>query len=255
MSNASSYADFLYNVVVAAGVNHDKTRQWVANVIDYRDKDTQPATVTISGTSVTGHEAQYGSVGGNSANEVFTSIGQLLCVPRGSKSELDDPACIPELKRSLAVDFPEILDAVMVNSPFAPTMAANPWREPGRVNVNTCDEEVWKAVVGANVANPYSPAQSAGDLLTNLALVFSSNPDRPYTAVNLARANRLANIATTRSNVFAVWVTVEITDSATPDQKTFRRAFAIVDRSIPVGYCPGVNLNARDTLRVVRYLE
>jgi hypothetical protein len=55
--------------------------------------------------------------------------------------------------------------------------------------------------------------------------------------------------------VFAVWVTVEITDSAAPDQKAYRRAFAIVDRSIPVGYCPGVNLNARDTLRLVRYLE
>jgi hypothetical protein len=46
-----------------------------------------------------------------------------------------------------------------------------------------------------------------------------------------------------------------MTDSALPEQKTYRRLFAIVDRSIPVGYCPGVNLNARDTLRLVRYLE
>jgi hypothetical protein len=255
MANAATYADWLYNVIVAAGVNHEKSRQWVANVIDYRDKDALPATVTISGTSVTGNEAsQYTSLGGNAASEMFTSIGQLLCVPRGSQQDLADPQCPPELKRSLAVDFPVILDAVMVASPFAMTVAANPWREPGRVNVNTCDDDVWKAVLGGTTANPYAPAQSTGNMLTNASLLFS-DPERTFTSVNVARANRLANIATTRSNVFGAWVTVEITDSAAPDQKAYRRAFAIVDRSIPVGYCPGVNLNARDTLRLVRYLE
>jgi hypothetical protein len=29
----------------------------------------------------------------------------------------------------------------------------------------------------------------------------------------------------------------------------------MVDRSIPVGYCPGVNLNARDAVRLIRYLD
>jgi hypothetical protein len=56
--------------------------------------------------------------------------------------------------------------------------------------------------------------------------------------------------------VFAVWITVEMADSAALDEpKQYRRLFAIVDRSIPVGYSPGVNLNARDTVRLVRYLD
>ena len=256
MTNQAAYADSLYNLIVALGVNDDKTRQWVANVIDYRDKDNQAATVTISGTAVTGYETGLG----NSADERFTSIGELLRVPRGSKADIEpppaSPPCPPELKRSLAVDYPVILDAVMVTSPFALTVAANPWREPGRVNVNTCDNDVWQALLGGSApANPYSPGTSTGDILTDSGLIFAGNAERPFTAVNVARANRLGNIGTTRSNVFAVWVTVEITDSSAPDQKTYRRAFAIVDRSIPVGYCPGVNLNARDTLRLVRYLE
>lgn len=253
MTNPTTYADFLYNLVVVLGVTSTNTRQWVANVIDYRDNDpmSQGTTLTISGTSVTGYETGLG----NPADERFKSIGELLRVPQGSKSDIEDPEN-HQAKRSLAVDYPVILDAVMVSSPFATTLAANPWREPGRVNVNTCDDDVWKAVLRESQSNPFSPpAQSTGDILTNQSLVFSST-NRFYTEVNLSRVNRLANIATPRSNVFAVWVTVEITDTGSPDQpKTYGRLFAIVDRSIPVGYSPGMNLNARDTLRLVRYLD
>jgi hypothetical protein len=259
----------LLAVALAVGApNETATVQWAANVVEFRDKDTTTTTFT-TGTNyagiaiptpitVTGHEdAEYGRLGGNPTNERFTSIGQLLCVPRGSQAELSDTACPPELKRSLAVDRPAILDAVTVDSRFSATVAANPWREPGRVNVNTSDAAVWKAVLGESSApqNPFPPAPSTGQVLINTNLVFTGTADRPYTAVNLTRANRLANIATTRSNVFAVWVTVEITDSTAPDAKAYRRLFAIVDRSIPVGFRPGVNLNARDTLRLVRYLE
>ncbi len=255
--NPTAYADFLHSLIVTLGVNDEKTRQWVANVIDYRDRDTQPSTVTISGTSVTGHETGLG----NPNDERFKSVGELLWVPRGSQQDLADPSCPPDLKRSLVVDHPVILDAIMVTSPFTATVAANPWREPGRVNVNTCDKDAWEAVLGGSSvpAIPVSPAQSTSDLLTNSGLLFSGNADRPFTAGlqsdNRERADRLANIATPRSNVFTVWVTVEITDSLAPDQKTCRRLFAIVDRSIPVGCRPGVNLNARDTLRLVRYLD
>lgn len=263
-----AYFHQLLAVVLAAGApSGTAAAQWVANVIDFRDVDTTLMTGTTktnyAGVSVTpavivsGTEAElaHGSAGGNLGQ--FTSTGQLLCVPQGSPKKLADPTLDPEEKktllRSLAVDYPVILDAVTVASPFTLTVNANPWREPGRVNVNTSGTAVWQAVLGEGAGNPYTAAQTAGAILTD-GFIFS-DAEKPYTAVRTGRANRLANIATTRSNVFAVWVTVKITDSDPAVPETYRRLFAIVDRSIPVGYQPGVNLNARDTLRLVRYLE
>jgi hypothetical protein len=70
------------------------------------------------------------------------------------------------------------------------------------------------------------------------------------------RANRLANTATIRSQVFAVWITVRITDdSPNAPSPVTKRMFAIIDRSIPAGYAPGQDLNVRDTIRLKRYLD
>jgi hypothetical protein len=71
-----------------------------------------------------------------------------------------------------------------------------------------------------------------------------------------AQAIRLANTATVQSNVFAVWITVRITDdSPNAPSPVTRRLFAIVDRSIPVGYSPNLDLNVRETIRLKRYLD
>lgn len=77
------------------------------------------------------------------------------------------------------------------------------------------------------------------------------NPFFPY-----AQAIRLANTATIRSQVFGVWITVRITDDSTnaPSPVT-KRLFAIIDRSIPVGYQPNQDLNVRDTIKLKRYLD
>jgi hypothetical protein len=64
----------------------------------------------------------------------------------------------------------------------------------------------------------------------------------------------LSNVGTVRSHVFAVWITVKTENTMTGDIRT-RRLFAIVDRSIPVGYRPGVNVNVPDTIRLKRYLD
>ena len=75
-------------------------------------------------------------------------------------------------------------------------------------------------------------------------------------ALTYSTAIRLANVATIRSNVFAVWVTLKTIDrSANAAPPTYHRTFAIVDRSIPVGYNAGETLNARDTIRLQRFLE
>lgn len=71
-----------------------------------------------------------------------------------------------------------------------------------------------------------------------------------------SQAIRLANTATIRSQVFAIWITVQITDDSPNGPPPFtKRLFAIVDRSIPVGYLPGQDLNARDCIKIKRYLD
>ena len=76
----------------------------------------------------------------------------------------------------------------------------------------------------------------------------------PYFA--LARAIRLSNTATVRSNVFAVWITVRVTDdSPNAPSPVTKRLFAIIDRSIPVGYTHNRDLNVRDTIKLKRYLD
>jgi hypothetical protein len=76
----------------------------------------------------------------------------------------------------------------------------------------------------------------------------------PYFSYFLA--SRLSNTATIRSQVFAVWVSVRITDdSPNAPPPITKRMFAIIDRSIPVGYSPGENLNVSDCIRLKRYLD
>lgn len=271
-------------VVIAAGVSDEKIAQWAANVVEFRDVQNVPLSFDVpafvaaavpidrdppppSVSSVTGNEAaEFTSLGGNATDEKFISVGQLLCVPRGSQQELSDPNRTEfekqKLRRSLAADYPQILNCMAVKSPFTNTIKENPWREPGRVNVNTSGTAVWRETVGDAVNNPFITVKAAGEMLAH-ELCFNPVPaenasfmsDRDYTLVNTDRANRLANIATTRSNVFAVWITVEASDSAEASQKTYHRLFAVIDRSIPVGYLPGEDLNARDTVRLLRYLD
>jgi hypothetical protein len=111
-----------------------------------------------------------------------------------------------------------------------------------------------------------SPAKSTSQLLS-----LSGSPAQPMAVeaftsgtglhprdknpfLAYATAIRLANTATIRSHVFAVWITLETTDSG-DGSTTCHRLFAIVDRSIPVGFREGENLNVRDTIRLRRFLE
>ena len=68
-------------------------------------------------------------------------------------------------------------------------------------------------------------------------------------------ASRLANTATVRSNLFAVWVTLRESIQNDPDSVKYHRAFYIIDRSIPVGFEAGEDHNVKDTIRLRRIIE
>jgi len=186
-----------------------------------------------------------------------------------------------------------LLDSVVASEEICTTQLPR-WREPGRINVNTIvsntgntlavlDDAVWQMVVGPaapfvnNGQNPFASTGAQADpdgappstsLTTLLALgdaggkVFiepkaNVTPPRAESEfLRYATAIRLSNVATTRSSVFAVWITLKTTDSSPgASGPSYRRLFAIVDRSIPVGYSRGETLNSRDTIRLQRFLD
>jgi hypothetical protein len=86
--------------------------------------------------------------------------------------------------------------------------------------------------------------------------LFKGDALKGITSVDYSIANRLGNGATVRSHVFAIWITVQITNSsATDETPSCHRLFAIVDRSIPVTYAEGQNNNVRDMIRLQRFLN
>jgi hypothetical protein len=71
----------------------------------------------------------------------------------------------------------------------------------------------------------------------------------------LYTATRLANTTTPRSNLFAIWITLREKIDNDPDSVRYRRGFYIVDRSIPVGFSEGQDLNVWDAVRLRRIIE
>jgi hypothetical protein len=243
-----------------------ETAQWVANVAEFRDAlsaaPSAPQPLTIGGHTVTGIKPSDLQAAGGAwvGTAGFVSSGELAGIPRGNKTQIeaildgDQPGPLVSLVESR----PAIFEAVMVPSRFTATIAQDPNREPGRVNVNTCSVAIWEAVCGLNPPpRPDRPMRMLWEVLRPTA--FRGNPAFPAPDIRgLDRdfANRLASVATVRSNVFAVWISLEIVNSAVAaGPPTCHRLFAIVDRSIPVEYLAGENKDVRQTVRLVRFLN
>ena len=259
-----AYFRELLATIVAAGAPAARAAQWAANVVEFQDTDANSGTYTPpAGPPVRGVEPPADGTYGTWNTGRFESAGELLGVHAENQADFDNAKAMNLPLPSLAADHRRILEVTGVPSRYASTVTAtaggrtfNRWREPGRVNVNTCDQRVWEAVVGPG-PNPFrtTPARSMGDILLDTPGVFPG-PGADTKTLNRPLANRLATIATCRSHVFAVWITLELVD---PDIRggspSLHRLFAIVDRSVPAGFALGQDLNARDTVRLLRYLE
>jgi hypothetical protein len=185
-----------------------------------------------------------------------------------------------------AVGFARVVSSVSqdVYPAGAPQIAM--WRDPGRMNINTMpmepsasalanyrNQRVWRAMFGSGsvgVGSGYiidigdTQTPFGGDVKEVHELLSLDGANELYLdggiqaglhpALAYRTAIKLGNVATTRSNVFAVWITLRIRNTQT-DAKTYHRLFAIVDRSVPVAFAPGQDLNSANTIRLKRYLD
>jgi hypothetical protein len=124
--------------------------------------------------------------------------------------------------------------------------------------------------------------RSSPNALTNPRPLFHSKSTAQYNDTDrnpffhYQGLQRLANLTTTRSNVYAVWITVgyfEVTpwgsvDDGHPDGMQLgrevgldsgdikrHRAFYMIDRSLPVGFVRGQDLNAEKAIITRRFIE
>jgi len=131
--------------------------------------------------------------------------------------------------------------------------------------------------VDATLLRNEDPSGSAESPLFEYSssLAYNSTNRNPYFRYQVLQ--RLGNLATTRSNVYAVWITVgyfEVVDPPVSDPAVYpdgfalgaelgtdtgdikrHRAFFIYDRSIPVGFQRGRDLNAERGLLLSRFIE
>ncbi len=182
---------------------------------------------------------------------------------------------------------------------FAPPFnVISTYREPGRVNLNTIeDQRVWDAVMNGTATDvsrhhgttqlpattqvePFhgpgaveqagSPLTAAPLPLLDEKLGFEDTSASNDAFLRYQPINRMGNLVTNRSNVYAVWMTLGFFETdPNGDFKTDQdgnliedgneverhRAFYLIDRSIPVGYENGHDHNTEDVFRVKRYVE
>ena len=165
------------------------------------------------------------------------------------------------------IQFSELFDFAHVPSRFAGTRWGDPalddrlvYREPGKINLHTATDAALKALQLDENLVAGAPRMEA--LLDKL---IDNNANNPYTI--LYPAMRLSDVTTAQSNVFAVWITVgyfasdasghSVGNEKGLDDGTVRRyrAFYLIDRSIPVGFRQGEELNAREAILMRTLLE
>lgn len=159
-----------------------------------------------------------------------------------------------------------------------PTLFSNPFRSAGGGGMVTPPVTALAHPVNATVlrAQTQSPEGQSVPLFagTNTADYVNYQRNAYFRYQGLGH---LSNLITTRSNVYALWITVgyfEVEpnpagiDVGHPDgfrlaqelgietgEVKRHRAFYIIDRTIPVGFQRGVDLNAENTILLKRFIE
>ena len=192
------------------------------------------------------------------------------------------------------------------SDPTLPFAYYSMYRDPGKINLNTIySADVFAAIMGKTTAEAsamwtrlLASRGSSTDVCT-VTEPFRSIATEPENSIFRVQGDaglfrvtstskvdevihpyfryhplyRAANLTTTRSNVFAVWITMGLfeRDSAgrlpgevgytrtelgmgEGDSRRYR-AFYIIDRTIPVGFIRGENYNADQTILLRRFLQ
>jgi hypothetical protein len=171
---------------------------------------------------------------------------------------------------------------VFATDPNTPTFFANPYRATGSAllvppdasnGTNLARLEVDSSLLRTiRLAGGLTPLPAATDVprYLNAFTDVPRNSDRnPYFSYQAMQ--RLSNLVTCRSNVYAIWMTIgyfEVELNSTNLQwelgqevgldtgtVTRHRAFYIIDRSIPVAFDPGQNHNVDKCVLLRRFIE
>jgi hypothetical protein len=134
-----------------------------------------------------------------------------------------------------------------------------------------------------NPSNLLEPLSDRVPLFTNNQVGQEYANTRRSPAFHYQPLQRLDNLTTTRSNVYAIWITVgyfevekyalfnpanDLHRQIYPEGYTIgqelgvdsgdvnrHRAFYVIDRSIPVGFVPGEDLNTEKAILLRRFIE
>ncbi|MEK6764712.1 MAG: hypothetical protein AABY49_00585 [Planctomycetota bacterium] len=177
----------------------------------------------------------------------FSNKGYMGFIHRGSKwssFKVDDTIAYPNVLQYFTITDPSMdnidndgdgdIDSVDTGTQTA-DIDGREYRIPGLINVNTAPAEVLQSL--PNITNPIAtaiegsgskPFTNIGDLVDDVIEITGAG-----TKWNKEKTFRsISNLITTRSNVFTVYVTAQITDEAISTVYAEKRIMAIVDRSV-----------------------
>ncbi len=180
-------------------------------------------------------------------NSRFSNKGYLGYIHRGSEwssFKIDDTIAYPDVLQYITITDPSMdnidndgdvdKDSVDTGSQ-AGDFDGPEYRIPGLINVNTAPVEVLEslpditnAIAIAIQGDADKPFSSIGNLLEDVPDITNTgatkwDKEKPFRSIS--------NLITTRSNVFTVYVTAQVTDEALTVFAE-KRILAIVDRSV-----------------------